>query len=122
MRQTVARLFVALGIVLVAAALGIILWARLAPHQGLEDLGWFVFGLLLLSVAGVPFALALLTAPRAGRAFVLGCGAGCALAVVAAFSFLTTGTPGLMALGALVLVLALAGALRGVGLWRAARA
>lgn len=120
MRQALARVFLGLGIALVASALALMAWARARPAQGLEDLGWFVFGLLLLAVAGAPFALALLTAPRAGRGFILGCMAGCVLAVVSGLSFLTTGTPGLMALGALVLVLALAGALRGVGLWRAA--
>ncbi|MEA3199952.1 MAG: hypothetical protein QOE90_1380 [Thermoplasmata archaeon] len=122
MRGLVSRVLFSLGVLLVLAAAALIAWARAKPPQGFEDLGWFVFGLLLLAVAGIPFALSLLAAPRAGRPFVATAELGALLAALASLAFLTTGTPMLMALGALVLVLALAGALRGVGLWRASQA
>jgi hypothetical protein len=122
MRRGLSRFLFFLGFALVLAAVALIAWARLLPAQGLEDLGWFVFALLLLAVSGVPFALGLLVAPSAPRGLLVAAVLGALVSAVGGVAFLTTGTRPLQALGVVVLLLVVAGLVRAVRLWRAPQA
>lgn len=119
-RRPVSRALFGLGVLLLAAALALVVAARVVPAQGMEDLGRLVGALLLAGAAGVPFALSLLLARGTAMPpwMVAVAMAGSLLAVVPSLAFLTVGVPGSMAFGALFLLAALAGVLGAARLWR----
>jgi hypothetical protein len=119
-RLPASRTLFALGILLVAGALAMLVAASALPSSGFEDLGRIVGALLLAGGAGVAFALALLLArgTTMPRWMVVVAALGCLLALLPAIGLLTAGVTNGALFGALFLGAAVAGLVSAVGLWR----
>lgn len=118
-RRPASRILFSLGALLVGAALALVLVARFVPSEGFEGLGRFVGAMLLAGAASVPFVLSLLLAQgtKMPRWMVASAAAGCMLALLPAYVFLSVRATGSVLFGVLFLAAALGGIFSAVRLW-----
>lgn len=118
-RRPASRILFSLGALLVGVAVALVIAARTLPSEGFEDLGRFVGAMLLAGAASIPFALSLLLAQGTWmpRWMVASAAAGCLLALLPAYAFLSVRATGSVLFGALFLAAALGGVFMAVRLW-----
>lgn len=116
-RRAASHLLFALGCVLLAAALILLLTAFTLPAAGLEDLGRIVGAMLLGALAAIPFAASLLVARRPSRGLLATAAAGSLLGGALGATFLSAGVLGATLLGAASALAGVAGVVAAARHW-----